>query len=82
MHISEKSPIKKFRLPDGRAAVYLGSLELQVKFTIPGDNIVYETLTYPFSFVNITQGTRACTNTATLKSKPMANKTLVVPVVS
>lgn len=73
---------KTFLLNDGQKAVYLGSLELQVKFTIPGENIVYQTLTYPFSFVNITQGTRACTNTATLKSKPMANKTLVVPVIS
>jgi hypothetical protein len=71
---------KTVKLPDGQKAVVLGSLGLQVDFTIPGDTTPYRTLTYPFSFVNIKQGTRDVTNMSTFRSQKMANRTLVIPV--
>lgn len=47
----------------------LGKLGLQEQFRIPENNTIYKTITYPFSFVNHTVGTRECLNMTTLKAE-------------
>lgn len=67
-------------LQNGQKVVALGSLGLQIKFTIPGKETVYTTLTYPRSFVNYEHGNRYCINESTLKAESIQCRKKVVLV--
>lgn len=70
----------KYINQNGQKVVALGALDLQIKFTIPGDNTVYTTLTYPRSLVNYEIGNRYCINETTLKSESIPCSKKVIPV--
>jgi hypothetical protein len=60
--------------------VRLGSLGLMEYFKLPGEEIVYRTITYAPSNVNHTQGDRWCLNMETLKAMWMFCRERVVKV--
>lgn len=65
-----------------KITVTLGTLGLQEKFMLPGSSVIYNTITYPKSFVNTKLRKRECLNLTTLKAAPMACKERVIRIVS